>query len=113
MRDAPPLIDWARTGRRLRAVAAALAVAVLVVWLITWAVTGTPRPALLAELAGFGLLAMFVCEFFIVGGTAVRAMLTAGARGDRLASDDVSLLPPQVRRRKHANNQKDSGVHGS
>jgi hypothetical protein len=40
---------------------------------------------LLAELVGFGLLASFVVEFVVVGGSAARGLLRAGERGDRLA----------------------------
>jgi hypothetical protein len=39
-------------------------------------------------------------EFVVVGGSALRGMLRAGERGERLASGDVMLLPPQVRRKR-------------
>ena len=49
---------------------------------------------------GLALALLFVAEVVIVGGSALRGMLAAGERGDRLASSDVSLLPPQLTRRR-------------
>ena len=43
---------------------------------------------------------MIVVEFVVVGGSALRGMLRAGERGERLSGRDVMLLPPQVRRKR-------------
>jgi hypothetical protein len=97
---APGVVDWPRTIGRLRRSLAAIAVIVVVAWLVMGAVAGALDARLLAELAGLGLLASFLVEVVVVGGGALRGMLRAGERGDRLSGGDVSLLPPQVTRRR-------------
>lgn len=94
-----PIVDWTRTARRLVTSLSIIAVAVTLIWLGGAVFGEGPRLRLLAELVGLGLLAAFVVEVVVVGGSAVRGMLRAGERGERLARTDVSLLPPQVRRR--------------
>lgn len=96
----PPIIDWRRTAHRLRRVLVAIGVAVVGVWVALGIAGDGFGLARLAELAGVGLLVAFVAEVVVVGGSAVRGMLAAGDRGDRLASSDVSLLPPQLTRRR-------------
>jgi hypothetical protein len=96
----PSIVDWRRTAHRLRTSVAVIGGLVTVGWLAGVVTTGGARLALLAELVGFGLLAAFVVEVVVVGGSAVRGMLAAGARGERLASSDVTLLPPQLSRRR-------------
>jgi hypothetical protein len=98
---APPLgiVDWHRTARRLRRQLAVILVVVAVAWLVLGIRSGGPTLRTLAELTGLGVLAAVAAEIVVVGGAALRGMLAAGARGDRLASSDVALLPPQVRRR--------------
>lgn len=94
-----PLVDWGRTGRRMRRVALVLAGLVLLVWIVVGlAGDGGFRLRALGELAGLALLAAFIAEVVIVGGAALGGMLRAGERGERLAGSDVSLLPPQLRR---------------
>lgn len=93
------LMDWQGTARRLRRIAVGLTVLILAVFVVVSLQRGTAAFGLLGELVGLGLLAAFVIEVVVVGGTALRAMLTAGERGERLASQDVGLLPPQVLRR--------------
>ena len=93
------LVDHAAVARRLRRWLVLLVVAVPTVWLVAGAASGGPEPARLAELAGVALLLGVVVEAVVVGGAAVRGALRAGARGERLASGDVALLPPQLRRR--------------
>lgn len=94
------VVDWSRTVRRLRRSLTAIAVLVVLGWLTISALQGGISARVLAELTGLGLLAGFVAEVVVVGGGAVRGMLTAGARGERLAGRDVSLLPPQLTRRR-------------
>lgn len=98
-RAGPVIVDWARTARRLATSLSVIGVAIGVTWVAVALVGDGPRLRLLAELVGFGLLAAFVVEVVIVGGSAVRGLLRAGERGERLAGQDVSLLPPQARRR--------------
>lgn len=95
---ARPLIDFGRTARRLAIAVAGIGVVVLATWIVL-AVTGGASLRLLAELAGVGLLGAFVVEVVVVGGSAVRGMLRAGERGERLAASDVALVPPQLLRR--------------
>lgn len=92
----PPIVDWGSTARRLRWQLALVAVGIVVVWLVVGIARGSLTMALLGEVAGFGVLIAIVLEVVIVGGAALRGMLRAGERGDRLSSPDVSLLPPQV-----------------
>lgn len=97
--DERPLIDWARTGRRLRRVAAFLTILVVVAWVVIgFAGASGFQLRLLGELAGLGLLVAIAAEVVIVGSVALAGMLRAGERGERLAGSDVSLLPPQLRR---------------
>jgi len=98
--DRPPIVDWHRTARRLRRQLAVIAVLVVVAWVALGVARGTWTGASLAELAGLGVLLAFLAEVVVVGGAAVRGLLAAGERGDRLASGDVALLPPQLRRRR-------------
>lgn len=97
----PSIVDWGRTARRIRLVLTSLAVLVLVAWLAIgiFGVAGFD-PRLLGELLGLALLVAFLAEVVVVGGAAIRGMLRAGERGDRLAGSDVSLLPPQLTRRR-------------
>ena len=97
----PPLIDWSRTARRMRRVALVLAVAVMAGW-VAYGVVGDGGFGLrmLGELTGFALLAVILAEVVVVGGAALTGMLRAGERGERLAGSDVSLVPPQLRRRR-------------
>jgi len=97
--DGGGLIDWARTARRLRRILTGLGLLVLVAFGLLSAVRGEVQPLLLAELVGLSLLVAFGVEVVVVGGSALRGMLTAGERGERLASGDVGLLPPQILRR--------------
>lgn len=94
----PSIVDFRRTARRLRTAATVIGAAVLGAWVVLAVTTGASL-ALLAELAGLGVLAVLVAEVVVVGGSAVRGMLAAGERGDRLASGDVSFVPPQLLRR--------------
>ncbi len=94
-----PIVDWSRTAARLRLSFSVLGAVVVVVFTIASLAAGAARWPLLGELVGLALLTAFVVEVVVVGSTALRGMLTAGARGERLARDDVSLIPPQLLRR--------------
>jgi hypothetical protein len=93
------LVDWHRTGRRLCRQALVILVGVVAAWLILGFSSEGPTIRSFAELLGLGVLVAVAGEIAIVGGAALRGMLAAGARGDRLAASDVSLLPPQISRR--------------
>lgn len=95
-----PLVDYPATARRMRRSAIVIGTMVVVTWLVVGLVSGGPG---LRDLPGFfllGLVAMFVVEVWVVGGSAVRGMLRAGERGERLSSDDVAIIPPQLLRRR-------------
>lgn len=97
--DAPPIVDWHRTARRLRAILLTIALVVVVAWVVDGLLGDGFALRRLGEFAGFGLFVAFAAEVVVVGGSAARGLLTAGERGHRLAGRDVGLLPPQLRRR--------------
>lgn len=102
MTETPPrhlLVDYARTARRMRRSALVLTSTALLAWLVTGLLGEGVDPADLGGWAGAVLLGMFLVEVVVVGGSAVRGMLAAGDRGERLAGSDVGLLPPQLTRR--------------
>ncbi len=96
----PSVVDYAATWHRLRRSLAIIGGLIVVGWLVGGAVTGHLELRALGELLGLGLLVSFAVEIVVVGGSAVRGLLAAGERGDRLSSPDVSFLPPQVGRRR-------------
>lgn len=95
---APPLLDWARIGRRVGWSAAVLLLLSVLAWLGIGLATGGPDLGDLGGYLGLAAAGMFVAELVFVGGAALRAMVRAGERGERLAGGDVGLLPPQVSR---------------
>lgn len=97
--EGPAILDFRRTARRLAVAVSVLGVLVAVTWVVLAVTTGASL-RLLAELGGLGLLGAFVVEVVVVGGAAVRGMLAAGERGERLADPDVALVPPQLLRRR-------------
>jgi hypothetical protein len=99
-RAAAPLVDWAVAGRRLRASALVLLSLALVAWLVAGLLHGAVRLADVWGYLGLAAVGMFLAEVVVVGGSAVRGLLRAGERGERLAGADVGLLPPQVTRRR-------------
>lgn len=92
------LLDWGRVGRRVGWSAAGLATLAVVAWLAVGLATGGPSLGDLGGYLGLALGGMFVAELVVVGGAAIRGLLRAGERGERLAGGDVGLLPPQVSR---------------
>jgi hypothetical protein len=93
------VVDWHRTGRRLRRQLVVILALVVVAWVVVGVRDGAVQLRVLGELAGIGVLVAVAAEIVVVGGAAVRGLVRAGDRGDRLSSGDVSLLPPQVTRR--------------
>jgi cytochrome c oxidase subunit IV len=92
------LVDYPRTARRLRRSLVLLVGATLAAWALRAVVTGSATLSDLFGLLGVAVLLALLVEVFVVGGAAVGGALRAGGRGERLASADVSLLPPQLRR---------------
>jgi hypothetical protein len=97
--DGSSIVDWTRTIRRLRRTLFGLFGVVVAAFAVLSAARGRIDPLLLAELVGLALLVAFAVEVVVVGGAAFKGMLAAGERGERLASQDVGLLPPQILRR--------------
>lgn len=90
------LVDWGRTGRRIRLSVLVLGLGVIVVWTVLALLGGGFDGRTLGDLLGLAMAALFVIELVVVGGAALRGMLRAGERGERLSSRGVGLLPPRV-----------------
>jgi hypothetical protein len=90
------LVDWGRTGRRVRTSVLALTALVAVAWTVVSLLGDGFDPGTLGGLVGLALALLFVVELVVVGGAALRGMLRAGERGERLASHGVGLLPPRI-----------------
>ena len=99
MSDRATLVDFAGAARRLRASAIVLGVGAVLGWLGQGLFTAGVAITDLGAWVGLALVGMFLVELVVVGGSALRGMLRAGDRGERLAGGDVGLLPPQVSRR--------------
>lgn len=95
--ERPPVVDFGLLGRRLRRTALVLAALIVGTVVVLLPLRGLDL-VLVRNLTGLGLAVLFIAEVVIVGGSAVRGLLRAGERGDRLASDGVGLLPPQITR---------------
>lgn len=91
------LVDWGRTGRRVRTSVTVLAAGVLVAWVVLSLVGGGFDPGTLGGLVGLAMAGLFLIELVVIGGAALQGMLRAGERGERLASQGVGLLPPRIR----------------
>lgn len=94
----PALVEWEATARRLRRSSTVLLSVAVVAWVVSSLVTGAWRLATLGNWLGLALGLMFLVEVVVVGGSAVRGLLRAGDRGERLSSHDVGLFPPTPRR---------------
>lgn len=99
MSDRARLVDYARAARRIRTSAVALGSLAVVGWVVTGLATEGVAVDDLGTWIGVALFGMFLVELVVVGGSALRGMLRAGDRGERLAGGDVGLLPPQLTRR--------------
>jgi hypothetical protein len=101
------LVDYTRTARRMRTSAMVLGAVALMGWLATGIVTGGLTVRALGAWLAVVILGMFVVEVVVVGGSALRGMLRAGDRGERLAGGDVGLLPPQLHGRRPPGTDQD------
>lgn len=88
------LVDWRRAARALAAVVLAWAALAILGTAGTWVLVGVGHPGIWIGVATLGAVATAVA---VLAGTALRGMLRAGERGERLAGDDVGLLPPRRR----------------
>ncbi|MGH3441029.1 MAG: hypothetical protein ACRDUY_03085 [Nitriliruptorales bacterium] len=93
-----PLVQWGGLARVVL-VAGLVALALVAVVAGVLVVAGGRPLRDVAPLAGLVVVAFLVTVVLAVGWSAVRGMLRAGDHGERLASRDVGLLPPQARRR--------------
>lgn len=91
-----PIVDWSIIGRRLRVSALGLLAAAVVAWVVVGLANDGVVLRDLWGYVGLAFAGMFIAELVVVGGSAVRGMLRAGERGERLAGSDVGILPPQV-----------------
>jgi len=92
------LVDHAAVGRRLRRSFLLLVAATFAAWIVAGLFAGGLESSRLIELLGVAVLLALLIEIVIVGGAAIAGALRAGERGERLSSDDVRLVPPQLRR---------------
>lgn len=90
------LVDWGRTGRRVRASVLLLTAAVLLGWIVVSLVGDGFDLGTLGGLVGLAFVVLFVVELVVVGGAALRGMLRAGERGERLSSEGVGIVPPRM-----------------
>jgi hypothetical protein len=93
---AAPVVDLPAVAARLVRTLRVLAVLVVATWAIAVLRRRGAALDVLAAATGVALLLAFVAEVVVVGGAAVRGMLAAGSRGDRLSAPDVGLVPPQL-----------------
>lgn len=92
-----PLVEWEDVGQRVLRTSAATALAAVAAWVLWSLVAGDWSVPRLRNLFGLVVLVVFLVELWVVGGSALRGMLRAGERGERLSGRDVGLLPPQMR----------------
>ncbi len=111
-RDVPvgygQLVDWRRLCRRLWFLALGWAGFAVLGIGATTALSGDPAAAgaLWAGVAALGFPASVVVAVAL---SAVGGMLRAGERRERLAGGDVGLVPPQVRRRRPVERNREGG----
>ena len=93
------LLDHGRTVQRVRALAVVVGGSAAVGVGVSWLVAGGPSRDAFLLWAGLAVLVTVLGAITIVTAAAVRGMLRAGDRGERLADGDVGLVPPQLRSR--------------
>lgn len=95
------LVQWGGLARVVL-VAALVALALLTVAAVVLVLAGGRSLGEVAPFAGIAVVGFLVTVVLAVGWSALRGMLRAGDVGERLASRDVGLLPPQARRRRRS-----------
>lgn len=91
------LLDHGRTVRRVRLLTVVVGGCAGVGMVVSWLVAGGPTLDAFLQWAGPAVLVIVLGAIAIVTAAAVRGMLRAGGRGERLADRDVGLVPPQLR----------------
>lgn len=107
------LVDWGRTGRRVRASVLVLTALVLLAWVVVSLAGDGFDLATLGGLVGLAFIVLFVVELVVVGGAALRGMLRAGERGERLSSEGVGLFPPRMPSLEERGVRGDADLHGT
>lgn len=93
------LLDHGRTVQRVRVLAVVVGGFASVGLIGSWVVASGPSLGPFLLWAGLAVLVIVLGAIAIVTAAAVRGMLRAGDRGERLADGDVGLVPPQLRSR--------------
>lgn len=89
-----PLVDWRGAARGTAVVVIAWSAVAILGCAITWRLTGSSYAGIWIGLTAIGATATSVA---VLAASALRGMLRAGERGERLSGDDVGLLPPRRR----------------
>lgn len=92
-------MDWRRIRRRLPRVGLLATATTVLGVAVSWGLMGGLSVTAGWLWVGIGALLLIVGAVLVVSVSAMRGMLRAGDRGERLASGDVGVLPPQVRGR--------------
>ncbi|HEX2027216.1 MAG TPA: hypothetical protein VHF25_04375 [Nitriliruptorales bacterium] len=91
------LVAWRRVGRRVGLLVAGWVAFGALGAGVTAALSGGLTATRWSLWLGVGLAGAVASAVAIVAWSAVRGMLRAGGRGERLAAGDVGLLPPRRR----------------
>ena len=99
----PPIVDFGRAARRVRTSAAGARARSRWSggWSPAWWAAGSTPPTS-GRGPALALAGMFLVEVVVVGGSALRGMLRAGDRGERLAGGDVGPAPAAADRTRGA-----------
>lgn len=95
-----PIVDWTRLGRTVAALVVGWVLVAAIGPAVTAALTGGIDRGVVLLWVGLGTAGLVATLVVAIAVSAVRGMLRAGDRGERLARDDVGLSPPQVRGRR-------------
>lgn len=93
------LLEHGRTARRVRWLVVTVGALTVLGLAATWIATGGISPDAFVLWLGLAALVTVLGAMAIVALAALRGMLRAGDRGERLADRDVGLIPPQLRSR--------------
>lgn len=93
-----PVVDFAWVRRRIGVVGAVWAALAVLGAVLSAGLAGGLSAAAVRLWLGVAGLGTVVSAVGLVAWSALRGMVRAAERGDRLAGDDVGLLPPRRRR---------------
>lgn len=94
------MVEWEEDGRLLGLVARGFAVLAVTGIVATAVVAGGLSFGIVLLWLGMCLVGYVLTAVGLTASSALKAMREVGDEGDRLASSDVGLLPPQARRRR-------------